>query len=85
MKRIIFIMVAMMLSMAASAQTTNKTLYIVDGKAISEEQFKALDNNSDTVLIPFSLHHTTRLHWGRVKATYNRFRLSTHNCNFSFR
>ena len=46
MKRIIFIMVAMMLSMAASAQTTNKTLYIVDGKAISEEQFKALDNNS---------------------------------------
>ena len=46
MKRIIFIMVAMMLSMAASAQTLNKTLYIVDGKAISEEQFKALDNNS---------------------------------------
>lgn len=46
MKRIIFIMVAMMLSMAASAQTTNKTLYIVDGKVVSEEQFKALDNNS---------------------------------------
>ena len=46
MKRIIFIMVAMMLSMAASAQTTNKTLYIVDGKVVSEEQAKALDNNS---------------------------------------
>ena len=46
MKRIIFIMVAMMLSMAASAQTTNKTLYIVDGKVVSEEQFKALDNDS---------------------------------------
>ena len=44
MKRIIFIMVAMMLSMAASAQTTNKTLYIVDGKAVSEEQFKTIKN-----------------------------------------
>ena len=44
MKRIIFIMVAMMLSMAASAQTTNKTLYIVDGKVVSEEQFKTIKN-----------------------------------------
>ena len=46
MKRIIFIMVAMMISMAASAQTTNKPLYIVASKPLSEEQFKALDNNS---------------------------------------
>lgn len=44
MKRIIFIMVAMMLSMAASAQTTNKTLYIVDGKVVSEEQAKTIKN-----------------------------------------
>ena len=44
MKRIIFIMVAMMLSMAASAQTTNKTLYIVDGKVVSEEQSKTIKN-----------------------------------------
>ena len=44
MKRIIFIMVAMMLSMAASAQTLNKTLYIVDGKVVSEEQFKGIKN-----------------------------------------
>ena len=44
MKRIIFIMVAMMLSMAASAQTLNKTLYIVDGKVVSEEQAKTIKN-----------------------------------------
>ena len=44
MKRIIFIMVAMMLSMAASAQTINKTLYIVDGKIVSEEQAKTIKN-----------------------------------------
>lgn len=44
MKRIIFIMVAMMLSMAASAQTTNKTLYIVDGKVVSEEQANTIKN-----------------------------------------
>ena len=44
MKRIIFIMVAMMLSMAASAQTTSKTLYIVDGKVVSEEQAKTIKN-----------------------------------------
>lgn len=44
MKRIIFIMVAMMLSMTASAQTTNKTLYIVDGKVVSEEQAKTIKN-----------------------------------------
>ena len=44
MKRIIFIMVAMMLSMAASAQTINKTLYIVDGKVVSEEQAKTIKN-----------------------------------------
>lgn len=44
MKRIIFIMVAMMLSMAASAQTTNKTLYIVDGKVVSEEHAKTIKN-----------------------------------------
>ena len=44
MKRIIFIMVAMMLSMAASAQTPNKTLYIVDGKVVSEEQAKTIKN-----------------------------------------
>lgn len=44
MKRIIFIMVAMMLSMAASAQTLNKTLYIVDGKIVSEVQAKTIKN-----------------------------------------
>ena len=44
MKRIIFIMVAMMLSMAASAQTTNKTLYIVDGKMVSKEQANTIKN-----------------------------------------
>ena len=44
MKRIILIMVAMMLSMAASAQTLNKTLYIVDGKVVSEEQAKTIKN-----------------------------------------
>ena len=44
MKRIIFIMVAMMLSMAASAQTLNKTLYIVDCKVVSEEQAKTIKN-----------------------------------------
>ncbi|MBR5334366.1 MAG: hypothetical protein IKV33_06465 [Alistipes sp.] len=44
MKRIIFIMVAMMLSMAASAQTLNKTLYIVDGKVVSEKHAKTIKN-----------------------------------------
>ena len=44
MKRIIFSIVAMMLSMAVQAQTTNKTLYIVDGKVVSEEQAKTIKN-----------------------------------------
>ena len=40
----VFLTVAMMLSMAASAQTINKTLYIVDGKIVSEEQAKTIKN-----------------------------------------
>ena len=45
MKRIILIMATAMLAISASAQqTTNKTLYIVDGKVVSEEQFKGIKN-----------------------------------------
>ena len=45
MKRIILIMATAMLAISASAQqTTNKTLYIVDGKVVSEEQFKTIKN-----------------------------------------
>ena len=45
MKRIILIMATAMLAISASAQqTTNKTLYIVDGKVVSEEQAKTIKN-----------------------------------------
>ena len=38
-------MATAMLAISASAQqTTNKTLYIVDGKVVSEEQFKGIKN-----------------------------------------
>lgn len=45
MKRIILIMATAMMAFSVSAQqTTNKTLYIVDGKVVSEEQFKGVKN-----------------------------------------
>lgn len=45
MKRIILIMATAMMAFSVSAQqTTNKTLYIVDGKVVSEEQFKTIKN-----------------------------------------
>lgn len=45
MKRIILIMATAMMAFSVSAQqTTNKTLYIVDGKVVSEEQFKGIKN-----------------------------------------
>lgn len=45
MKRIILIMATAMMAFSVSAQqTTNKTLYIVDGKMVSEEQFKTIKN-----------------------------------------
>ena len=45
MKRIILIMATAMLAISASAQQTNpKTLYIVDGKVVSEEQAKTIKN-----------------------------------------
>ena len=45
MKRIILIMATAMLAISASAQqTTNKTLYIVDGKVVSEEHAKTIKN-----------------------------------------
>lgn len=45
MKRIILIMATAMMAFSVSAQqTTNKTLYIVDGKAVSEEQYKTIKN-----------------------------------------
>ena len=45
MKRIILIMATAMMAFSVSAQqTTNKTLYIVDGKTVSEEQFKTIKN-----------------------------------------
>ncbi|MBQ8543846.1 MAG: hypothetical protein IJ434_01620 [Alistipes sp.] len=45
MKRIILIMATAMMAFSVSAQqTTNKTLYIVDGKVVSEEQAKTIKN-----------------------------------------
>lgn len=45
MKRIILIMATAMMAFSVSAQqTTNKTLYIVDGKVVSEEQYKTIKN-----------------------------------------
>ena len=45
MKRIILIMATAMMAFSVSAQqTTNKTLYIVEGKTVSEEQFKTIKN-----------------------------------------
>ena len=45
MKRIILIMATAMMAFSVSAQqTTNKTLYIVDGKMVSEEQAKTIKN-----------------------------------------
>lgn len=45
MKRIILIMATAMMAFSVSAQqTTNKTLYIVDGKTVSEEQAKTIKN-----------------------------------------
>lgn len=45
MKRIILIMATAMMAFSVSAQqTTNKTLYIVDGKVVSEEQANTIKN-----------------------------------------
>lgn len=45
MKRIILIMATAMLAISASAQQTNpKTLYILNGKVVSEEQAKTIKN-----------------------------------------
>ncbi len=53
MKRIILIMATAMMAFSVSAQqTTNKTLYIVDGKVVSEEQFKTIKNEDvDTMSV----------------------------------
>lgn len=45
MKRIILIMATAMMAFSVSAQqTTNKTLYIVDGKVVSKEHAKTIKN-----------------------------------------